>query len=113
MLLVTERDLTLGAMSEINPETPCHDIRRKLRLNLVQLLKSFPFHVSGILGLEKAVITSGGITLEEVDFKTMRSRIIPNLYLTGDILNIVRPSGGYSLQLCWTTGAVAGKHSVK
>ncbi|MDO8571485.1 MAG: NAD(P)/FAD-dependent oxidoreductase, partial [bacterium] len=70
-------------------------------------------HVSGILGLDKAVIPSGGIALEEVDFKTMRSRKISNLYLTGDILNIARPSGGYSLQLCWTTGAVAGKHAVK
>ena len=52
------------------------------------------------------------IALEEVDFKTMRSRMISNLYLTGDILNIVRPTGGYSLQLCWTTGAVAGKHAI-
>jgi predicted flavoprotein YhiN len=58
--------------------------------------------------VEKAIITSGGVVLDEIDFKTMRSRLFPNLYLVGDILNIDRPSGGYSLQLCWTTGFVAG-----
>lgn len=103
----------LGELAGIDEKTPCHSISREARLRLVQFLKALPLHVSGVLGLEKAVITSGGIALEEVDFKTMRSRKISNLHLTGDILNIARPSGGYSLQLCWTTGAVAGKHAVK
>lgn len=102
---------TLGQLVGIDPETPCHSISRESRLKLVQLIKALPLHVSGLLGLEKAVITSGGIALEEVDFKTMRSRIIPNLYVTGDLLNIARPTGGYSLQLCWTTGFVAGQHT--
>ncbi len=104
---------TLGVLAGIDPETPCHSVSRESRLRLVQLLKALPLHVSGLLGLEKAVITSGGITLEEVDFKTMRSRKIPNLYLTGDILNVVRPTGGYSLQMCWTTGFVAGTFASK
>ena len=64
--------------------------------------------VDGLLGSDKAIITSGGVDLKEVNFKTMQSRLFPNLYLIGDILNIDRPSGGYSLQLCWTTGFVAG-----
>ena len=102
---------TLGILASIDPETPCHSVNREARLKLVQLLKALPLHVSGLLGLEKAVITSGGIVLEEVDFKTMRSRKISNLYVTGDILNISRPTGGYSLQLCWTTGFVAGQHA--
>lgn len=102
---------TLGKLVNIDPETPCHSISREARLKLVQLIKALPLHVTGTLGLKKAIITSGGVALEEVDFKTMRSRKIPNLYLTGDILNIVRPTGGYSFQLCWTTGAVAGKHA--
>jgi predicted flavoprotein YhiN len=58
--------------------------------------------------VEKAIVTSGGVDLNEVDFKTMKSKIYNNLFLVGDILNIDRPSGGYSLQLCWTTGFVAG-----
>ncbi len=102
---------TLGTLAGIDPETPCHSVSREARLELVQLLKALPLHVSGLLGLEKAVITSGGISLEEVDFKTMRSRKIPNLYVTGDILDISRPTGGYSLQLCWTTGMVAGRNT--
>ena len=102
---------TVGKLADIDPETPCHSVSREARLKLVQLLKALPLHVSGLLGLEKAVITSGGIALEEVDFKTMRSRKIPNLYLTGDILNINRPTGGYSFQMCWTTGFVAGKNA--
>jgi len=67
-----------------------------------------PIEVTGLLGLEKAVITSGGVSLDEIDFKTMRSQKFDNLYIVGDLLNIDRPSGGYSLQLCWTTGFVAG-----
>ena len=66
-----------------------------------------------LLGAGKAIITSGGVVLDEVDFKTMRSRLFPNLYFVGDLLNIDRPSGGYSLQLCWTTGFVAGKAAAK
>ena len=58
--------------------------------------------------MEKAVVTSGGVALTEIDFKTMRSKLISNLFIIGDLLNLDRPSGGYSLQICWTTGAVAG-----
>ena len=58
-------------------------------------------------------MTSGGVPLKEVDFKTMQSRVIPNLFFVGDVLDIDRPSGGYSLQLCWTTGWVAGKSAAR
>ncbi len=95
-------------LSKINPEVGSNGVTREERLTLVKLLKNIPLEVSGLLGVEKAVVTSGGVSLDEVDFKTMSSRIYPNLYLVGDILDIDRPSGGYSLQLCWTTGFVAG-----
>ena len=67
--------------------------------------------VLGLLGKDKAIVSSGGVDLSEVDFKTMRSRLFDNLYIVGDVLNVDRPSGGYSLQLCWTTGYVAGKNA--
>jgi predicted Rossmann fold flavoprotein len=95
-------------LSGINPDTQCNKITREQRIALIELIKNVPLNVSKLLGTDKAVITCGGVVLEEVDFKTMRSRLYPNLYLIGDILNIDRPSGGYSLQLCWTTGHVAG-----
>jgi len=87
------------------------DVSHDDRMKLVTLTKAIPLHVKGLLGANKAIISSGGVDLREVNFKTMESRLVPNLYLTGDVLNIDRPSGGYSLQLCWTTGYVAGNSS--
>ena len=97
--------------SNIKADTKCNSVTREERLALVQLLKAIPLHVSGLLGVDKAIVTSGGVALSEVDFKTMQSRLYSNLYLVGDILDIDRPSGGYSLQLCWTTGYISGTHS--
>ena len=94
--------------SNIDPDTFCNSVTREQRLALVKLLKDLHIHPTGLLGADKAIITSGGVALEEVDFRTMQSRLISNLYLVGDVLNVDRPSGGYSLQLCWTTGWVAG-----
>jgi hypothetical protein len=87
---------------------PCNSVTREERLKLIELLKHLPMQVEDLLDVDKAIVTSGGVDLKEVDFKTMRSKLFPNLYLIGDVLNIDRPSGGYSLQLCWTTGFVAG-----
>ncbi len=83
------------------------------RTVIVKFLKEIPLTPMSLLGTEKAVVVSGGINLKEVDVKTMRSQKYPNLYLVGDVLDIDRPSGGYSLQLCWTTGFVAGTHAAK
>lgn len=97
------------SISGINGDIFCHSVKKDQRLALVKLLKAVPMEIESLLGANKAIVTSGGVVLEEVDFKTMRSRLFENLYLVGDLLNIDRPSGGYSLQLCWTTGYVAGE----
>ncbi|MDB5239138.1 MAG: flavoprotein [Candidatus Parcubacteria bacterium] len=99
--------------SGISPDIACNSVTREERLKLVKLLKDLHIHPTGLLGDDKAIITSGGVALEEVDFRTMQSRRIQNLYLVGDVLNIDRPSGGYSLQLCWTTGWVAGSSAAE
>jgi predicted Rossmann fold flavoprotein len=96
-------------LSLIDPEKECNSVTREERIRLINLLKGIPMEADCLLGADKAIITSGGVLLDEVDFKTMSSRLFPNLYLVGDILNIDRPSGGFSLQLCWSTGYVAGK----
>lgn len=98
-------------IANINGETANHSVSTENRKKLVTLMKAVPLHVSGLLGADKAIVSSGGVALEEVNFKTMQSRLISNLYLVGDVLNIDRPSGGYSLQLCWTTGFVAGSNA--
>ncbi len=98
-------------LANVNGETANHSLRHEDRIKLVALIKAIPLNVKGLLGAAKAVVSSGGVALEEVNFKTMQSRLVPNLYIIGDVLNIDRPSGGYSLQLCWTTGFVAGSNS--
>jgi len=100
-------------LSKVDPETPCNSITREERLRLAKLLKALRVEVKGLLGLDKAIITSGGVSLEEIDFKTMRSTKYKNLYIVGDLLDVDRPSGGYSLQICWSTGFVAGSSAVK
>jgi predicted Rossmann fold flavoprotein len=90
-----------------------HSIIKEEREQLADTLKALPLTVTGSMGFDWAIISDGGVDLKEVDTKTMSSKIVSNLYLTGDLLNIVRPSGGYSLQLCWTTGWVAGNHVFK
>ncbi|MDP2838229.1 MAG: aminoacetone oxidase family FAD-binding enzyme [Candidatus Moranbacteria bacterium] len=100
-------------LTGINPDTPVHSVSRDERLSLARAVKDLRMTVTGLLGEDKAIVTSGGVSLEEVDCKYMRSRLYSNLYLVGDVLNIDRPSGGYSLQLCWTTGFVAGTAAAK
>lgn len=95
-------------LSNIDGDKTNNGVTREERLKLIETIKGIPMEVSNLLGSDKAVVSSGGVDLTEVDFKTMQSKIIENLYLVGDVLNIDRPSGGYSLQLCWTTGWVAG-----
>lgn len=110
---ITEKALAgvMPALLQLPEDEEVNKITREKRLRIVKFLKAIPITPTGVLGVEKAVVTSGGVMLEEVDFKTMRSRIYENLYLIGDVLDIDRPSGGYSLQLCWTTGFVAGTHA--
>lgn len=107
-LIPTSLAPVIVSLSKINGDKQCNSVTREERLSLVQLLKHLDLTVLNLLGEDKAVTTSGGIALEQVDFKTMKSRLFKNLYVVGDMLNIDRPSGGYSLQLCWTTGFVAG-----
>lgn len=94
-------------------EAQVNAVTKEMRSVLAHTIKDLRFGITGTLGFEKAVIADGGVDLTEVDFKTMESRLHPNLFLLGDILNINRPSGGYSLQLCWTTAWVAGSALIK
>lgn len=97
------------AFSDINLfDREVNSITKEERKKLVKKIKNLTFEITGTLGFEKAVIVDGGVPPEEVNFKNMTSKLYPNMYLLGDILNINRPSGGFSLQLCWTTGWVAG-----
>jgi len=104
---------TLLAMAGIDGEKEVNVLTKLERLKLVKLIKALPMKVAGTLGVEKAIVTSGGVSLKEIDFKTMQSKIYSNLYLAGDVLNFDRPTGGFSLQICWTTGYLAGENCGK
>jgi len=91
-------------------ETKVHSVTKEQRGLLARTCKSLIATITGTMGYDWAVVSDGGVDLKEVNMKTMASKLYPNLYLTGDVLHINRPSGGYSLQLCWTTGWVAGSH---
>ena len=98
----------LGTMLDVSIKV--HSITKEQRKKIVQVLKALPLTVEGLMGFDRAVVADGGVPLEEIDIRTMRSKKISNLFITGDLLHINRPSGGYSLQLCWSTGYVAGIH---
>jgi predicted Rossmann fold flavoprotein len=99
---------SLLALSGLSGDVSAHSVRKEDRLKLSALLYELPVTIRGLMGAEKAVASGGGVALTEVDFRTMESKLIRKLFLVGDVLNINRPSGGYSLQLCWSSGAVAG-----
>ncbi len=105
------KDAILPLLANIDPGKKVHSITKDERKQIATLLKALPLTVTGLMGYDRAVIADGGVSLAEIDTRTMRSKLFPNLYITGDLLHLNRQSGGYSLQLCWTTGFVAGTHA--
>lgn len=101
--------LKMLELISMDQEWFANEVKRAERFNIVEIFKKFKFSVDRLLGYDRAIISSGGVDLTEVNFKEMKSKLYENLFLVGDILDFDRPSGGFSLQLCWTTGYVAGK----
>ncbi|MFT5359551.1 MAG: putative Rossmann fold flavoprotein [Candidatus Paceibacteria bacterium] len=103
-------EATIGELG-FDTDKKVHSITKEERKLIVHFLKAMPVNIQGLMGYNRSVVSDGGVVLEEIDMKTMRSKLFDNLYFTGDLMNINRPSGGYSLQLCWTTGYVAGMNA--
>mgnify|MGYP001613992769 CR=1 FL=1 len=103
-------DETLLGLSKIEVATKVHSITKEDRKRLQHLIQHLPMTVTGLMGYDRAVVADGGVDVSEIDMKTMKSKKVSNLSVTGDLLHIHRPSGGFSLQLCWTTGYIAGKN---
>ncbi len=96
------------SLSEIDPQKKVNAITKPERKKLIHLLKSFRLTIRSLVGFEKAVVTSGGVSLKEINPRTMRSTILENLLFAGEILDLDGPTGGYNLQVCWSTAYVAG-----
>ncbi len=99
--------------SGIKAEKRVHDITREERHELLHLLKNLKVTVKDTLGFKQAIITKGGVLTDEVSQKTMRSKIIKNLYFAGEVLDLDGPTGGYNLQIAWTTARIAGKSALR
>jgi predicted Rossmann fold flavoprotein len=98
-------------LRSVDVEKKVHSITKEERRKIAETLKGLSLTITGLMGYDRAVVADGGIPLVEMDMKTMRSKVLENLLVTGDLLHINRPSGGFSLQLCWTSGFVAGSNA--
>ena len=93
----------------LQPEHRAAELSRIDRQRLVVLLKKTVIPVSGTLGYEKAEVTAGGVNLDEVDSRSMQSKLVPGLYLAGEVLDLDGPIGGYNFQSAFSTGWLAGE----
>jgi len=98
-------------LSGIDPDKQVNSITKEERHRLVNLLKGLNVTVTSIQGFEHSLITNGGIAIKEIDPKTMRSKLIENLFFAGEIIDVDGPTGGYNLQVCWSTGYIAGENA--
>lgn len=98
-------------LSGVDPDKPVHALTREERRALGQLLKALELHVTGTRSYAEAIITRGGVSVRDVDPSTMESKIVRNLYFAGEVLDLDARTGGYNLQIAWSTGHLAGSRA--
>ena len=98
--------LELGGIS---PEKKIHDISREERIHFEELVKAFPFTINGMGEYKEAVITRGGVSVKDIQPGTMESRKVKNLYFIGEVLDLDAVTGGYNLQIAWSTAYAAAQ----
>jgi len=99
--------------SKIDPNKQINSITKEERKNLISVLKGLKLTAKSLIGFDQAIVTSGGVDLKDISSKTMQSKIIPNLFFAGEIIDLDGPTGGYNLQICWSTGFVAGSSAAR
>lgn len=100
-------------LSGISPEKPVNEITREERRAFVDLIKALPMTVTGVGGYEEAVITKGGVSVRDVNPSTLESRKVQGLYFAGELLDLDALTGGYNLQIAWSTGHLAGTSAAR
>ena len=95
-------------LSKIDPDKKVNEITKEERTRLVELLKNFTIEIKGFRPIDEAIVTSGGIKISEINPKTMESKLIKNLYFAGEIIDVDSYTGGFNLQIAYSTGFVAG-----
>ncbi len=89
------------------------NLSRKDRLRLVKLIKYLPVTVTATGSLEEAIVTRGGVSTDQIDSRSMQSKLCRGLFFAGEVIDVDGPCGGYNLQICWSTGAAAGKSAAR
>ncbi len=92
----------------INPDKKVNEVSREERQHLVNLLKKLPVTITGLRGWNEAIITKGGVSVKDVNPSTMESKKVSHLYFCGEVLDLDALTGGYNLQIAWSTGYLAG-----
>ncbi len=95
-------------LTEIQPNKKVNEITKKERLKLIKILKNFEVLISGFRPIEEAIVTSGGINIKEINPKTMESKIVKGLFFAGEIIDVDAYTGGFNLQIAYSTGYTAG-----
>lgn len=98
----------LVELTKIDPQKKTGDITRQERLSLLRILKAFPVAVSGMRSIDEAIVTSGGVQCDEINPKTMESKIVSGLYFAGELIDVDAYTGGFNLQIAFSTGYLAG-----
>ncbi len=97
----------------IDPQKECHQVDSKERKKIRHLLKNLPFKITNHRSFKEAIITSGGISTKEISTKTMESKIVSGLYFAGEVIDVDAETGGYNLQIAYSTGWLAGESCAK
>ena len=92
----------------LDPEKTVNSVTREERLSFVNLIKNVPMTITGTRGFNEAIITRGGVSVKEINPKTMESKLINGLYFAGEMIDVDAHTGGYNLQIAWSTGYLAG-----
>lgn len=96
------------SLTGIDPEKKINGITKQERKKLVECIKAFPSTLTGLRGFNEAIITRGGVSVKQVDPSTMESKLVKGLYFAGEILDVDAYTGGFNLQIAWSTGYLAG-----
>ena len=95
-------------LAGINPHTKVHSITKAQRASLSKLIKAFPVEISGARPISEAIVTTGGVNVKEINPKTMESKKKTGLYFAGEVIDVDAYTGGFNLQIAWSTGRLAG-----
>ena len=101
----------LVELSGIPEEKKVNEITKEERLNFVRLIKDFTMTLTNLRGYNEAIITKGGVSVREIDPGTMESKLVKGLYFAGEVLDLDALTGGYNMQLAWSTGYLAGMNA--